>query len=275
MVYVFSRWLQQQSSARYARPVPLDVQGPGQSAQRQPDFLLRGIGCPNVVVELKRLMTCDISTEKEAERRIRAAAREALGLGKRPLPQGYTLVLRSSRTCVPVGGRWRDQFVRRLRKAFKESTPDKPYKSRSRPPFELWRMPSNTQPFAVDATMLRDGFREFVRLLKNADAKRDVERRLRSGGTYVLLFLVAGPGAPTYNETEFWMLHERLRTGWGPRRDTHVYSLEARDDTAPRIIVSGLWPESNGVCEDIPISHMQASQFSAYAFDAPRAESQG
>lgn len=268
---LFSKYLQRKTSGHYASPLRLDVSGRKESAYGQPDFLLEGKGCPNVVVELKRLMAGDISTEKRAELRIRTAVGEALGLNNESLPRGYVLVLRSARTCVPVGGRWRDQLVRRLRNAFKKATSEEPYESRSRPPFELWRMPSDTQPFAVEATTLRPERREFRRLVKNADAKRGIARWLPDGGMYALLFVTTGTSEMTYANAEFWLWRPRLRQWGRPRRVTHIYAFEVREDTVPRVIVSGLWPESNGLSEDIRVSHSRAARFSAYAHGRLRA----
>jgi hypothetical protein len=252
------------TASHYARPLRLDVQGQRVSAYRQPDFLLEGKDCADVVVELKRLMRYDISAEKKAERRIRAAVRDALGPDE-SLSAGCTLVLRSARPCVPVGGRWRDQFLRRLRNAFRKAVPDRPYDSRSRPPFELWRTHPGDRPFAVDAQTLRSRYREFMKLVKNADVKEGRARRLPAGGEYILLFLADGIDVVTCDQAEFWFVHERCRTGWQPRRITRIYLTEVSCDTAPCLRVSGLWPRPNGLSEDIQISRRRAVRFIQYA----------
>ena len=270
LVDLFRKYLQQKTSGRYDRPLPLDVPGSKGTACRQPDFLLKGKGCPDVIVELKRLMTCDITAEKEAERRVRTAVAEALGLGKQPLPPGYTLVLRSARPRIPIGGNWRSRFLQRLRHAFKKATPARRYESRSRPPFELWRMPTSTQPFAVLALSLRAKRREFIRLVKNADAKRGRALRLPAGGMYVLLFLAAGPSVMTHTEARFWLWRPHLRQPWRPRRVTHIYTVEVCDGSSPHLLVSGLWPATNGMYEKMcDVSEREMVCFNNYAHGKP------
>jgi hypothetical protein len=263
LVCIFSRWLQRRRSARYARPLPLDVQGPGQSAQRQPDFILKGPGCDDVIVELKRVMQRDISLERRAERLIRSAVQEALGSEYVRRSEDYTLVPQSLSPCMPEGEGW-GFLVCELRRAFAEAKCEKPYDSQGQLPFKLHRDPPRSQPFAVLTLTARSLREEVMKLLDNADCKDVPTGQLQAGTEYVLL-LLSDRGSLHREDVGNWFARPTF-CGWKPSRVTSIYLIDVRFiNLRPCLLVNGVWPKS--VCgeESIQISTRRVRRFHAYA----------
>ncbi|GEM_PF-4759376 len=268
----FWKYLERNTTNRYVSPQRLDTPGRQGVSGQQPDFLLRGMDCSGVVLELKRLMRFEVGVEKEVEMQVRKAARRALAQGDRPLPTGYGLVSLPDELMNPDRDYTYEPSVDALRRAFEVAQGTSRCGPSGQPAFALLCNSDGKGLLHVNALVPATedwGEKEFAKLVAKADGQLGAAGYSPSVGMRVLL-LVSDMFEPLRTPGWFWFW--QWQTGRGerlpPHHITHIYTISVgvREDATSYVSVFGLWPETDLLSpETCALSNEEAVRIHAYA----------